>query len=590
MRTCQAMPLKRVFWAIILLLTALGASQPCRAEHLVDTITGVFREVYSNAGPGQQVATAFHLRDVSRLASVTWIGGYYSADVMPAAPVRFVFQLHQSEGTRPAATPLVSLNLQAESRLSEYSFSSSFCQSERCTWYAYHSPLPAIELPAGNYWILLAEADERTIRQGTSQWLWAEGDIPGDVATRKGDDGEWLPQSRGTMQFALGGISGLDTTSGLYPTLLLEKTVDNATPALWESVEFTLRVTNLGSTAVSDVRVEEHLPSDLQIPPGTAPAAEQGVYDMNSHQWFLGDLVSEAQTNLRLPAIITDASASTCVTNRASLSQADNPATLGEATATLSGPEVDECVDIGVHIVAADYSGTICNLTGAYRVTIAVQNSGPDIARNVNVNIEQRPIIAPNLRFADCHGIDNTHCLLTELASGESVQLIVVSDNFVNQVATEQTLTVTTNSIGEDYTPENNQTSRRWEVPNVSCDWCDDCVSDYSGGDWNDDSMAPACFIATAAYGSWLDPHVAALRQFRDQYLMPHAAGRALVHLYYRHSPPLADYIAPRPWLRATVRVLLVPIVWAVQYPLLALLLLLLSGSAALLVSIRRSR
>ena len=32
------------------------------------------------------------------------------------------------------------------------------------------------------------------------------------------------------------------------------------------------------------------------------------------------------------------------------------------------------------------------------------------------------------------------------------------------------------------------------------------------------------CFLATAAYGSYLDPHVEALRYFRDHYLVTNAA------------------------------------------------------------------
>lgn len=79
-----------------------------------------------------------------------------------------------------------------------------------------------------------------------------------------------------------------------------------------------------------------------------------------------------------------------------------------------------------------------------------------------------------------------------------------------------------------------------------------------SGGD---------CFIATAAWGSALDPHVDALRSFRDRYLLSNAAGRAFVDGYYRHSPPLARLIAGDDNLRALTRSLLTPVVLAVVYP-----------------------
>ncbi|MFQ5930951.1 MAG: purple acid phosphatase family protein, partial [Nitrospiraceae bacterium] len=72
------------------------------------------------------------------------------------------------------------------------------------------------------------------------------------------------------------------------------------------------------------------------------------------------------------------------------------------------------------------------------------------------------------------------------------------------------------------------------------------------------------CFIATAAFGSPLAPQVQLLREVRDQYLLPHPAGQALVALYYTLSPPLADVIAGSGILRAIVRVGLVPILaWA---------------------------
>ncbi len=69
------------------------------------------------------------------------------------------------------------------------------------------------------------------------------------------------------------------------------------------------------------------------------------------------------------------------------------------------------------------------------------------------------------------------------------------------------------------------------------------------------------CFIATAAFGTTLEGKIDALRSFRDATLMKNSAGRAFVEAYYQHSPPVARAIAERPWLRALVRVLLLPVV-----------------------------
>ena len=67
------------------------------------------------------------------------------------------------------------------------------------------------------------------------------------------------------------------------------------------------------------------------------------------------------------------------------------------------------------------------------------------------------------------------------------------------------------------------------------------------------------CFIATAAYGSDMQPDVLALRGFRDRVLRKGPFGRALVGLYYSASPPLARAIRTDDRVRATVRDLLRP-------------------------------
>ncbi len=75
------------------------------------------------------------------------------------------------------------------------------------------------------------------------------------------------------------------------------------------------------------------------------------------------------------------------------------------------------------------------------------------------------------------------------------------------------------------------------------------------------------CFIATAAFGSYLDPHVYVLREFRDAVLLKSHPGRLLVAQYYRYSPPIAAVIAEYDGLGLLIRVLLTPVVYACVYP-----------------------
>jgi uncharacterized repeat protein (TIGR01451 family) len=357
------------------------------------------------------------------------------------------------------------------------------------------------------------------------------------------------------------------------PLLELTHTVSNATPMRNEPVEFTIAIVNRGDEIALDVKIVDLLPPELVIPPGMAVFTARGDYDPASGTWSLGDLDAGAGSSMSLPAMLAVDEPPPCIVNIATATFAD-AADDDEVTARVAirRTGAEHCVDLDPDfaISVGDVIFPECDHRGRYNGHVDVSNLGPDMARDVLVTITQDPVFGPNLRFddSDCENSPAAHCEISAVPAGETVSIDVTSDLFQSHTQFEQTIAVQVSTTDIDYDPSNDNPGDTGTAGGFSS------CTDF-GLDFDDAFVAgPGCFIATAAFGSALHPHVEALRAFRDRVLLQHRAGRAFVEFYYRHSPPIAELIATRPWVRAIVRWMLAPLVYGVAYPGIALSIL----------------
>jgi hypothetical protein len=100
---------------------------------------------------------------------------------------------------------------------------------------------------------------------------------------------------------------------------------------------------------------------------------------------------------------------------------------------------------------------------------------------------------------------------------------------------------------------------------------CSECIAEASRDADKGDNQAPLsacsglCFIATAVYGNNMAPEVVTLRKFRDNVLKKNKLGRSFIVLYYKHSPPVAEWMKKKPTISSIVRVLLNQVVKMVK-------------------------
>ncbi|MGB5540557.1 MAG: DUF11 domain-containing protein [Gammaproteobacteria bacterium] len=319
-------------------------------------------------------------------------------------------------------------------------------------------------------------------------------------------------------------------------------------------IEYRLEVVNEGTADVAGVEVLDTLPAEVTFVQATPTPG--GSYNPASGVWTLptlGTAVADKTAGLRLEVMVNQnlISGPTVVVSATNRAEVVAPAAqLPLDAQTTTNIICAFCIDWEIVSVTLDsaYTSFPDPFQLRFFLYVDVANNGP-VTSDATVSATHFAIsafgavpLSPNLPVA------------VSLDPGRTRTLTFATDWLE---APESTYTID------------------WEFQVSDVALLDPVLPNTAAGTWTgivEGGGGGGCFIATAAYGSYLDPHVRSLRRFRDETLMRSRPGRILVSLYYDFSPPIAAYIEHKEGLKTITRMALTPVVFAVESPVLALL------------------
>jgi uncharacterized repeat protein (TIGR01451 family) len=340
---------------------------------------------------------------------------------------------------------------------------------------------------------------------------------------------------------------------GTSATVILTKDGPN-TAREGDLIEYRLEVVNEGTASVAGVEVLDTLPAEVTFVQATPTPG--GSYDPTSRVWTLptlGTAAADKTAELRIEAmvsqnLITGPTDVVTATNRAEVVAPASQLPLEAQTTT--NIVCTFCIDWEIVSVTLDsaYTSFPDPFELRFFLHVEVTNNGP-VTSDATVSVTHFDISGGGLGIAT---LSPALPVPVSLDPGQT-QIITFATDWL--VAPDSNYTISWEFEVSDVSLLDPI------MPNTAADFWTGTVEGGGGG---------GCFIATAAYGSYLDPHVRSLRRFRDETLMRSWLGRTLVSWYYEFSPPIAAYIEHNESLKTITRVVLTPVVFAIEAPVLA--------------------